>query len=71
MRALSIRPRADRSVAILPAGDGLVAVLPLPKSPSDPRPTHFDDVDDARLFAAGLGLAKGWPVHDLTKGAAA
>ena len=70
MLALSIRPAPGRAVAILPSENGMVAVLPLPKSPTDPRPQQFDDVDDARLFAAGLALAKGWQVHDLTGAAA-
>lgn len=67
MLALSIRPAPVRSVAVLPDSDGLVSVLPLPRVPTDPRPAKFDDVDDARLFAAGLGLAKGWPVIDLVE----
>ena len=65
MRALSIRPAPARSVAVLPDGEGLVSVAPIPRIPTDPRPAQFNDIDDARLFAAGLGLTKGWPVIDL------
>ena len=50
MLALSIRPRTERTVAVLPAVDGKVSVLPLPKYPADPSARQFDDIDDARAF---------------------
>ncbi len=67
MLALSIRPRTERTVAVLPAVDGKVSVLPLPKYPADPSARQFDDIDDARAFALGLSLTRGWPLHDLTE----
>lgn len=71
MRALSIRPAAARSVAVLPNTEGQFRVLPLPWSPADPRAPQFASAAEARAFALGLSLARGWEILDLVEEAAA
>lgn len=70
MQSLSIRPAAARSVAVLPDTEGQFRVLPLPWSPTDPKAPQFASAAEARHFALGLGLARGWEVIDLTAEAA-
>ncbi|MGD9714036.1 MAG: hypothetical protein AB7V46_18550 [Thermomicrobiales bacterium] len=68
MRALQLRPAGfGRLVAVLNSDNGAARVTVIPAKPTDPHPRIFADADDARMFAAGLGLALGATVEDLTR----
>lgn len=68
--AALIRPVAiERKITIRPHGNGRFRVSVEPRLDREPPPAIYAKRTEADAHAAGIRMARGWPVSDFTKGA--
>lgn len=57
----------DRLIVIAPAAKGRFRVAVVPRLDGEPAPSVFATHREAKGFAGGIRLVRGWPIEDQTR----